>query len=292
VPENNVTRIIAGTRIVISPENGYGDVTISVNDNALIWLENHENRIKKIEDNTYVNWLIAGDRINLSDNKGTVTISVNDNALVWLENLDNRISIIEGNYLNKHTDNYVQRLIAGPNITLNPENGLGIVTITSTAGGGNWILVEEKTVTAQVTYVDFLNLDINSHGAYLLLVNGTLNGPDYFYMYINDDYTSTNYYTQRLYASGTTTSAARVNVPEIGYVMSNGVGTYGTVFIARDVGGYVRWISQLSTYSAAQTIVWMDAGVSVNSFTNVTKIRVKSDSYIKVGSKFLLFRAK
>jgi hypothetical protein len=50
--------------------------------------------------------------------------------------LTSATSAVVGNYLDKDKDNYVQRLIAGDNIVLNPENGLGIVTITSTGIGG------------------------------------------------------------------------------------------------------------------------------------------------------------
>jgi hypothetical protein len=304
VPENNVTRIIAGTRIVISPENGYGNVTISVNDNALIWLENHENRIKKIEDNTYVNWLIAGDRINLSDNKGTVTISVKDNALVWLENLDNRVSIIEGNYLNKHTDNYVQRLIAGENIVLDPENGLGIVTVTSHVLNnsiipdmltfGTWELISDLLVGTDTTSVTFTGLDLTAAKAYLLFINirnPTTANSDYQFI-VNQDTTLGNYY--RTWHGITFQGVYHVyGGANNNYLFDiwNGRSGFHEVLISRGLDGLTRF-SSIGVRYAGGEFQSITHSMVYNVNTNMTRLDITAvvANAIGAGSRFMLFR--
>lgn len=102
VSDNNVTKIVAGDNIVISPENGYGEVTVTAIG----------------ENGNLVSQLIAGENITISGATGAVTVSAAGyNA----------------------TDLNVVQLIAGENITITPDNGYGTVTITA-AG-------ENETVT-------------------------------------------------------------------------------------------------------------------------------------------------
>lgn len=104
MPDENVVQLIAGDNITISPENGYGDVTINSTGGDGAAAEN-ENNVTRI---------IAGDNITISPENGygdvTVTAAGNDAAL---------------------PDNNVTQIIAGDNIIISPENGYGDVTITA-----------------------------------------------------------------------------------------------------------------------------------------------------------------
>jgi len=106
MPSQNVTQIIAGDNITISPENGYGAVTINstgvgANGNGI-----GDNNVTKI---------VAGENISISPENGygEVTITAAGNG--------------------EMPDNNVTRIIAGENITISPDNGYGNVTITGSA---------------------------------------------------------------------------------------------------------------------------------------------------------------
>jgi len=152
----------------------------------------------------------------------------------------------------------------------------------------NWQLVEAKTLASNQTNVDFENLDINSHGAYMLVVNAKTDGDSYLYLYANTDYTNSNYRTQQLIGSGSSALAARVSFPIITYCSGASI---AVIYVFRDLDSYMRAVGWSNVYPAASVEIWENAICSVSTFTNITKLRIKgATSVILAGSKFWLFK--
>lgn len=100
--DNNVTKITAGDNIVISPENGYGNVTITAR---------LENEVIAVLPGTIVIQIIAGENIDITPDNGYGTVTI---TAAGYDNSQN-----------------VQKIIAGENITVVPADGYGDVTITA-----------------------------------------------------------------------------------------------------------------------------------------------------------------
>ena len=127
IGDNNVTRILAGDNIVITPENGYGSVTITT----------------RIE-NEIVQQIVAGENIIITPAGGTNVVTI---SAAGYDNTYNVTQIVAGDNVDIEPDNgygtvtisasadlpdaNVLRIVAGDNITIEPENGYGTVTITA-----------------------------------------------------------------------------------------------------------------------------------------------------------------
>lgn len=162
------------------------------------------------------------------------------------------------------------------------------IDFTRAPPGGNWTLVESKILTADTVYVDFLNLDINTDGAYLLIANVKVAAPNYVTLFAEDDYTPANYRSQRFYTSGVNVAGDRVSQPEIGYQGTADAGTMIVCYITRDLFGNMRALADINTYSPTTVIIWKNAVTSISTFSNITKLRVKG--YFLSGSQLHLFR--
>jgi len=72
---------------------------------------------------------------------------------------------------------------------------------------GGWYRIYNTTVATDTQYVDITGLDINTDRCYLMLLNvknaDPLN-PSKYYLYVEGDYTDTNYTFQHLYSVGAT----------------------------------------------------------------------------------------
>jgi len=160
-----------------------------------------------------------------------------------------------------------------------------------TAAGGNWSLVEEITLAVNASYLDFLNLDINTCRTYLLTMNARTLDDSYLYLFAETDYTPGNYRTQQLVGSGSSALAARVSFPIIGFA-SAAEGTIGCAYIFRDMSSRMRAVGWCNVYQPDYCEIWENAIVSVSTFTNITRLRIQGAmALILAGSRFALFRA-
>ena len=76
------------------------------------------------------------------------------------------------------SSNCVRKIVAGANVTISPTNGIGIVTINSTGGGGGSF---SGTTTASTLTADtlMLRVEVGSYYKYIQLfdINGVYNEP-------------------------------------------------------------------------------------------------------------------
>jgi len=158
-----------------------------------------------------------------------------------------------------------------------------------------WEKIAEYVAPSDVTNIDFTGLDINEDGFYVLFfhVKNPAGANAALYLFVEGDYTATNYYCQYLRGDGTTVSGNRVNNPTIGYVFS-GETVNGIVYIYRDVDGYFRYLTLFSYKPAASIRVEIRAGAKTAPVSNITQLRVHATvaGAIGEGSRFILCRVR
>jgi len=171
------------------------------------------------------------------------------------------------------------------------EDGLEFTTLPER----KWNVVAEVTVDADCDYIDFTGLDINTDKEYILFAN--IKNPtadnSVYYIFVEGDYTTTNYYTQYIYAAGTSVSANRPNNPQILYVTA-GNGGMARVFITKDPDGYFRWES-LANRDAPDTVrLVYYVGAKTATVSNITSIRIAASVAGAIGanSYFLLCKPR
>jgi hypothetical protein len=151
----------------------------------------------------------------------------------------------------------------------------------------------EFVATADVSYVDFTDLDINCHKCYLILLN--LRNPtgtgDYYKLYVEGDYNDSNYRTQVLYADGTTVGASRNYQPQITYGYPYETAT-ACVYLFRDPLGYPKFLSMASYRLPFAILTNLFFGGRHATVDNITRIRIYSGATggIGAGSRIMLFR--
>jgi len=166
--------------------------------------------------------------------------------------------------------------------------------ITGGAGGGGITeVLADITVSADCTNIDINGLDINTHGAYEILfsVKNPTASEAFYYLYVEGDYTATNYYSQYIYAQGTSVTSVRANIPEIIRLSSNNYGS-AHIVLWRDPGGYPEWRSDTVRYpgSSVDLVSW--AGGKTGTVSNITSIRIASSvaNAIGAGSRLIVKR--
>jgi hypothetical protein len=148
-------------------------------------------------------------------------------------------------------------------------------------------------VTSNVDYVDLLDLDINTHKAYLLIftVKNSSTSDCQYKVYVNGNYTSTNYYSQYLYGGGSTTGASRLNDAIIEWI-SAGERSFVVVYIAKDPDGYFKCIVIESGLTGSSVAIAIRSISSTFTVYNITSIRISASASggIGAGSRIMLFR--
>jgi len=169
--------------------------------------------------------------------------------------------------------------------------------------GGNNILnagnlmqtISEVEVASDCDYVDFAGLDINRDWKYYLGVAIKNSATDsHYYLFVEDDYTETNYCNQYLSGKGADVSAVGENFPSIGWIPT-GEGALSDTIIIRDPNGYFKYFSIISRKAADSTqIVAIRAGLKTAPVSNITSLRVNASvsGAIGAGSKFILARPR
>lgn len=158
------------------------------------------------------------------------------------------------------------------------------------------MLLSEQTVSgAAVTSVTFSGLDGNAHGGYFLVCNHKSAANNPVSLFINGDTTQTNYYTDQIYNSGTTTLArSYANTNQLFYadVSSN---TTAFVFINRTVDGYVSMVSDVVRKTGSFNIEQnRQCILTTGTVTNITSITLthQTASGMSIGTSFALYRRK
>jgi len=159
----------------------------------------------------------------------------------------------------------------------------------------DWQVLAEVEVASDCDYVDFTNLDINRDWFYILLFtvkNPTASGTRYF-LYVEGDYTNTNYYNQQIWGDGATVGANRVNEASISYVLSGGRAS-GSVTITKDSDGYFRYFDNYSYKTGSSIQDVFRAGSKTAPVSNITSLRVAAEvsGAIGAGSRFILARPR
>jgi hypothetical protein len=146
--------------------------------------------------------------------------------------------------------------------------------------------------SSTVSYVDLTGLDINTHKAYLIVAtikNPFSAGLDY-YMYIEGDYTNSNYYCQNLDIDNTSVTASRENAPRLSN-LGAGERTNIVVYLVRDLDGYPRYFAKEVRKTGSSVIISLHAGCKTATVSNITQIRIYTvTSGISANSRIMLFR--
>jgi hypothetical protein len=256
----------------------------------------------------------------LSDTKGDIGMGLNklltqslrlreyDTGTMVVENrdgtavLDLLVRILKANYINfqtapaqinmyPRTDAYVMfRGWDGANYFNAAQLDISGFKILN----GTLCPYREYYATAGVDYVDFINLNLNTHKVYVLtgrIYNPTGSASNY-YIYAEGDYTVANYYSQYLGANGSNVLVSRDNLPRlISPVYGNNRCSFAA-FLWLDPSGYFRWFSLNSRATGSNIEIDVRSGCKTGPVQNVTYIRIAADvsGAIGGGSSLHLFR--
>jgi len=167
-----------------------------------------------------------------------------------------------------------------------PIRWMGAVGITP-----DWQVLAQIEVEENCDYVDFTGLDINRDWEYYLdvIIKNPTSSDSSYHLYVEGDYTPSNYYNERLHCNGTSVSANRTNDPLIGALLAGERG-FITVKITRDPDGYFRYISNVNRETGSNQKLTLRFGSKTAIVTNITQLRVSGA--IGAGSRFILARPR
>ncbi len=158
-----------------------------------------------------------------------------------------------------------------------------------------WAKIAEIIPGSDVDYVDFTGLDINTDKFYMLFtsIKNPLATSIWAYLFVEADYTSSNYYMQRFTASDTTVSAARYNWPGLSWIPPTDR-SFQITFITRDPDGYFRFNLVNNRYTGSNIELENSAGSKTAPVTNITQLRIAATtaSGIGAGSIFILCKPR
>jgi len=160
-----------------------------------------------------------------------------------------------------------------------PVNDNDVARKIDVSAVGKWQVVYETTLNSDLAYIDITGLDINTDKEYKLTVitrNTSSNNLHYF-MYVNNDYTNSNYYAQSLSADGTSVAALRDNYPNLMTSWGN-ANVYCNANLIRDISGYPRAIIEEANRSGNSISYVSYAWTKTATVTNITSIRLSSQS--------------
>jgi len=156
-------------------------------------------------------------------------------------------------------------------------------------------VISDLTVETNSDYVEWTDLDINSHGAYVIFatVKNPLSSDYAVRLYANGDITDANYYHQAVTFDNTAIFPARGNNPSIFGVWAKTT-SFAVIYIVRDVDGRMRAVSNIVGNNPSRVMLQLRAVASINTFVNITTLRLQSSisGGISSGSRFILCRVK
>jgi len=159
----------------------------------------------------------------------------------------------------------------------------------------DWRVLAEVETTVDSDYIDLTGLDINSHWFYILFFttrNATAESCPY-QLFVEGDYTASNYFNQYIYASGTGIGANRENNPTVIGLSPGEIG-HVTAFITRDPLGYFRYRSVISRNTGSAVALDSRSGSKLQTVGNITELRIAAGASggISAGSRLVLCRPK
>jgi len=148
------------------------------------------------------------------------------------------------------------------------------------------------TTTSNQTQVDISSLSIGKDSEYLL-VSDTVTGAssNNFFLYANDNTTSSDYYSQTIFGDGSGSgSAARINDATFGNTNS----VFHTHIKLSEVGAYTFQSYELRNKGGTNILLANFFGSSTaENITSITKLNIKSaTNAIGSGSRFQLYKLK
>lgn len=158
-------------------------------------------------------------------------------------------------------------------------NGSGVPTALQFAG---LIKMSAQTLGAQATSIDFTSLDINTDGIYLFCVDLISNAAADYYvnLYVNNDTTNGNYYSEEYGASGSTGAVQSDNQPAAVFMRSsaNTARSFAWIWVIRSAGGYFHFMTTGSTYDSTNRMNLRNFAGTKSSATvaNITQLTFTS----------------
>lgn len=154
--------------------------------------------------------------------------------------------------------------------------------------------IVDTTLTAAATSIDVTGLDINTDKEYLLIFRckeATGGGGISIRIYINNDTTNTNYYTQYMIGDGAAAACGRDN----DCLLVNPAASQDAdvqVWIVRDVTGLAR-ITLTECYNTTTAINAGFKGITKTAtVTNITQITLTSSgaNSLAIGSRLIIYK--
>jgi 3D (Asp-Asp-Asp) domain-containing protein len=155
--------------------------------------------------------------------------------------------------------------------------------------------VADITVGSNTTQVDISSLSIDKDSEYLLVsdyVHGAAGNN--FDLFVNNNTTLTDYYTQRIQGNGSTASASRDNSARVGYLDSNNLRflSYGHIKLS-NIGAYTSQNYSMQDMGTSSMFLRNDFVSSVaENITSITSINVRSRATngFGVGTRLQLYK--
>ena len=157
-----------------------------------------------------------------------------------------------------------------------------------------YILLADIIVDTATTTIDITGLDIGKDDELMLVcdINNTSVDGVLCYVYANANYTNTNYYSQRITANNTTTSANRDNHSAFMEV-TNGSKVFSVSRIKLTNNGFFVSQSNMNRDYGVSGLQLIDRYLtSTFTLSSITSLRIATSSTnaIGVGSRFQLYK--
>jgi len=158
---------------------------------------------------------------------------------------------------------------------------------------GTFKKISEVELSSDTNQITFTGLDINTHKIYVIyanMKNADTSNPLNSDIYINGDTTETNYYTEQIYASGSTVSAQNNN-RSMFLDIPAGQTAICRVFMMRTIDDHVRMVMLSNRNEGTDLMIQYNAIFYTQTATNITQIdiKVRTGNNFASGSKIYLF---
>ena len=149
--------------------------------------------------------------------------------------------------------------------------------------------VADVKVPANTTQVDLTGFTIEKGSEYLLVSDA---GTGALFVYVNDNTTDSNYWSQSIYGGGTSANAGRQNNPLLINSSSTRVLVYSHIKLS-EISAYTKQsYGIILNGETAPTVANHFASSTAENITSITKLNIKSSAAngILAGSRFMLYK--
>jgi len=214
------------------------------------------------------------------------------------------------NYFRTLDSSLVNRFMVNTSSNLTFNDPITSLTFTSNVtdglGDGSRIQIyrldavkeADITVASATTQVDISSLSIGKDDEYLLVsdVSNDTGSSVFYSLFINDNTTLTNYYSQRILGNGTTSSGFRHNAETfIGSIPANTKAISYSHIKLSEIGAYTHQSYNVINQgtSSIELYNWFGSSTS-EAITSITKLNLKASdgNTIGSGSRFILYKLK